>query len=279
MTNPRAGLVGLGLMGAPMSQHVLSAGLELTCCDLDVEALAEAERRGAHTVEHPAAVAQASDVSLVVVPSDEDVREVCLGEHGLLSGASTGSVIVICSSVTPQTCVDIAEAASAVGVEVLDAPLTGGIRGAEQGNLTLLVGGSPTTLETARPVLESFSRALHVLGPVGSGQVGKTVNNVIHWGEIVVITEALALGAKLGVDVTKLRPALSDASVDSRTLRELETMRFTWPDKDLLNALEMAEGVGAPLPAARLVREEMRSITPERVAHLLNDEGWDVSES
>lgn len=276
MTEHRAGLVGLGLMGAPMSQHVLAAGMQLTCFDLDPEALREAERHGARTVDTPAAVADSSDVSVVVVPTDDDVREVCLGEQGLLSAASAGSVVVICSSVTPRTCREVAEAAATRGVEVLDAPLTGGIRGAERGDLTLLVGGEPAALEKARPVLDTFSQKLHVLGPVGAGQVGKTVNNVIHWGEIVVITEALALGAELGLDVSTLRPALSDASVDSRTLRELHTMRFTWPEKDLANAFDMAEEVGAPLPAAHLARERMQEITPGRVARLLAGQGWNV---
>lgn len=274
----RAGLVGLGLMGAPMSRHLLSAGLDLICVDLDPSALAAAERQGARTATTAGEVAAQSDVTVVVVPTDDDVRGVCMGEQGILSGAHRAHVIAICSSVTPQTCVDVAEAAAGHGVDVIDAPLTGGIRGAERGDLTLLVGGDADAVDRARPVLEAFSDTIHVLGPLGSGQIGKTVNNVIHWGEIVVITEALALGAKLGLDVATLRPALSDASVDSRTLRELETMKFTWPEKDLLNAFEMAEGVGEPLPTARHVREEMRGITPQRVARLLNENVWDAPE-
>lgn len=274
----RAGLVGLGLMGAPMSRHLLSAGLDLTCVDLDSSAVAAAERQGARTATTAGEVAAQSDVTVVVVPTDDDVRGVCMGEHGILSGAHPGHVIAICSSVTPQTCVELAEVAAEHGVDVIDAPLTGGIRGAERGDLTLLVGGDAEAVDRARPVLETFSDTIHVLGPLGSGQIGKTVNNVIHWGEIVVITEALALGAKLGLDIATLRPALSDASVDSRTLRELETMKFTWPEKDLLNAFEMAEGVGEPLPTARHVREEMRGITPQRVARLLNENVWDAPE-
>lgn len=279
MTAIRAGLVGLGLMGAPMSRHVLAAGLPLTCVDLDPAALDEAAQRGATTASTPADVGAASDVSVVVVPTDDDVRTVCTGEHGILSGAQAGHVVAICSSVTPATCRAVADAAAERGIDVIDAPLTGGIRGAERGDLTLLVGGDPAAVDRARPVLETFSDTIHVLGPLGAGQVGKTVNNVIHWGEIVVITEALALGAKLGLDVASLRPALSDASVDSRTLRELETMRFTWPEKDLLNAFEMADGVGEPLPTARHVREAMRDITPERVSRLLNDNVWEAPAS
>lgn len=264
-------------MGAPMSRHVLAAGLPLTCVDLDPDTLAEAERHGARTAGTPGEVAASSDVTVVVVPTDDDVRQVCVGEHGILSGANEGHVIAICSSVTPATCVAVAEAAAAHGVAVIDAPLTGGIRGAERGDLTLLVGGDPAVVDRARPVLETFSDTIHVLGPLGAGQIGKTVNNVIHWGEIVVITEALALGAELGLDIERLRPALSDASVDSRTLRELETMRFTWPEKDLLNAFEMADTVGIPLTTARHVREQMRGITPERVARLLDENTWEPS--
>jgi 3-hydroxyisobutyrate dehydrogenase-like beta-hydroxyacid dehydrogenase len=274
-TSVRAGLIGLGLMGAPVSRHLLAAGFELTCHDLDEQRLRDATARGAKAAATAAEVAANSDVVLVIVPSNDDARQVCLAEDGLLAGASPGSVIVLCSSLTPATCMELEQRARAQEVELIDAPMTGGIRGAEQATMTLLVGGAPGALAKARPVLDAISTSIHHLGGIGAGQVGKTVNNLIHWGEIVVITEALALGAKLGVEVSKLRPALSDASVDSRTLRELEHMKFTWHAKDLADAMAMAADVDAEMPAAELARDRMVGITPERVAKLLADEDWE----
>jgi len=272
---PRVGLVGLGLMGAPVARHLLAGGFALTCHDLDPDALAEAEARGATAAKDARGVAAASDVTLVIVPTNDDAREVVAGEAGLLAGAAPGTVVVLCSSLTPATCAELEARANASGVALIDAPMTGGIRGAEQATMTLLVGGDEAAVDQARPVLESISESIHHLGGIGAGQVGKTVNNLIHWGEIVVITEALALGARLGSDVSRLRPALTDASVDSRTLRELEHMKFTWHAKDLADALEMAADAGMPMPAAELSREQMLAITPERVARLLADLGWE----
>jgi 3-hydroxyisobutyrate dehydrogenase-like beta-hydroxyacid dehydrogenase len=274
-TRPRVGQIGLGLMGGPIARHLLAAGFELTCYDIDDQVLQSARSSGASAAGGPAEVAERSDVTAVIVPTNQDAHDVCLGEDGLVAGAADGSVIVLLSSLLPGTCAEIRERAAPAGVEVIDAPMTGGIPAAEDGTLTLLVGGDAATLGKARPVLEAFSTSIHHLGDIGSGQVGKTVNNLIHWGEIVVITEALALGAKLGVEVSKLRPALQDASVDSRTLRELETMRFTWHAKDLADALRMGEQVGASMPAAELARERMQEISPERVARLLSDRDWE----
>jgi 3-hydroxyisobutyrate dehydrogenase-like beta-hydroxyacid dehydrogenase len=274
-TNPRVGLIGLGLMGAPVARNLLRAGLSLTCHDLDDAAVTAAVGHGATAADDSAAVAAASDVVLVIVPTNDDARAVVAGPDGLLSGAAAGAVIVLCSSLKPETCAELEALGRQREVEVIDAPMTGGIRAAEAGTMNLLVGGDAAALERARPALEPISSAIHHLGAIGAGQVGKTVNNLIHWGEIVVITEALALGAKLGVDVSRMRQALMDGSVDSKTLRELEKMKFTWHAKDLADALAMAATVDHPMPAAELARDEMVAITPERVARLLEDQGWD----
>lgn len=273
----RVGLIGLGLMGGPVSGHLVDAGFELTCFDIDGEALAVAEARGARAGEDAADVGAHSQVILVIVPTNEDAIAVTLGDDGVLAGAKPGSVIVLCSSLTPATCIEIRDRAAEQDVAVIDAPMTGGIPAAKDGTMTLLIGGDGAALDRVRPVLDAISTSIHHLGDIGSGQIGKTVNNLIHWGEIVVITEALALGAKLGVDVTRLRPALQDASVDSRSLRELETMRFTWHAKDLKDALAMAGEVGHAMPAAELSQEQMQAITPDRVARLLTDEDWDAA--
>lgn len=269
------GLIGVGLMGAPIARHIVAAGFELTCFDPDERARAAARAAGARVASELAELASDADVVLVIVPTDEDVLEVCLGESGVLASARPGTVVAICSSVRPTTCARVAEDASGRGIDVVDVALTKGTRGAEAGDLTLLAGGDVGALERATPVLDSFSGAIHHLGPLGAGQAGKTVNNLIHWVEIAGITEGLVLGWKLGLDVSSLRKALQDASVDSHTLRELHLMPMTWPEKDLANAVAIATEIGEELPVATVVREAMKGISHDRVARLLDDEGWE----
>ncbi len=268
---PVVGVVGLGAMGLPIAQYVVDAGLAVVCLDLDPGVVQTLVERGAEAAATLPELAKRTTVQLVFVPSDDDVRQVCLGDDGLLGGASAGSTIVVCSSARPDTCEELATAAAPKGVAVLDAALTGGVRGAESGQINLLVGGEQDVLDELRPVLAPWTKSVHHLGPLGAGQVGKTVNNMIHWAQICAITEALTLGHKLGVAPTRMRAALMDGPTDSRTLRELEYMRFTWHAKDLANALAMAETIAQPLPVAELAREVMKTITVQRVDDLLHD--------
>jgi 3-hydroxyisobutyrate dehydrogenase-like beta-hydroxyacid dehydrogenase len=128
-------------------------------------------------------------------------------------------------------------------------------------------------LDRVRPVLAPWTAAVHHLGPLGAGQVGKTVNNLIHWAQISAITEALGLAAAHGLDVATVRAALRDGPTDSRTLRELERMRFTWWAKDLDNADRMADAVGVRLPVAAVSREVMARTSVADVLDLLGVRG------
>jgi 3-hydroxyisobutyrate dehydrogenase len=269
-----AGVVGLGAMGRPAAEYLAAAGIPTFAYDLDQQALEAIEAKGAHPRQSLAELASESTVMFVFVPSDDDVRTVCSAEDGLLAGARPGSVIAICSSALPKTCQAIAAQGAARGVDVLDAALTGGVRGAEAGEINLLVGGNEQVLERIRPLLEPWCTSVHHLGDLGAGQVGKTVNNLVHWAQISAINEALRFGQRLGVAPSKLREALKDGPTDSRTLRELEQMRFTWHKKDLANAFAMAQTVEPPieLPVAETAREAMLSITVDTMAALLADE-------
>ena len=176
--------------------------------------------------------------------------------------------MLLSSSALPQTCRELA-AAAPDGVDVLDAALTGGVRAAESGRITLLVGGDPAALDAARPVLPPWTAAVHLLGEVGAGQVGKTVNNLVHWAQISAVAQALELGRRLGGDVPKLRAAMQDSPTDSRTLREMDQMRFTWFEKDIANAEEMAAGTGADLSMARTALAFMRTFDIDAALRLL----------
>ena len=262
------GVIGLGAMGRPMAEHLVDAGVPTSVLDVDTEVRQQVVDRGAKAAETLTEIAD-NDVILVVVPSDTDVRTVCLGEDGLLSAPRPGSVIVISASVTPETCDEIAKAGAPHGVSVLDAALTGGVRGAENGEINLLVGGEEAVLDSIRPCLEPWTKAVHHLGPLGSGQVGKTVNNLCHWIQIAGIHEAMLLGRRLGVDPSRLREALYDSPANSTTLHEIQEMRFTWWKKDIDNARRMAEPIGYPMPMTDQAYEQMAGITPGRINTLL----------
>ena len=262
------GIVGLGAMGLPIAGHLARAGVPVVVADLDESAVRACVAQGMSAADGPADLAARSDVVLVVVPSDDDVRAVCEGDAGLLAGCRPGTVVLLCSSVRPDTCEAVTAAAPA-RVAVLDAALTGGVRGAENGQINLLVGGDSAALERVRPALAAWTSSVHHLGPLGAGQVGKTVNNLIHWAQIAAIVESLELGRRYGLDVPTLRRALLDGPTASRTLAELEQMRFTWHAKDLANAEVMAEAVGLPLPVAATSRTAMTVITVPQVAELL----------
>lgn len=267
------GVVGLGAMGRPAAEFLAASPFGTFVYDLDAEALEALGRKGATATSSLQELAEKSTVIFVFVPSDDDVRTVCLGPDGLLAGAQPGSVLAICSSALPETCAAVAAQGAERGVDVLDAALTGGVRGAEAGEINLLVGGDEQVLDRIRPTLDPWCGSVHHMGALGTGQVGKTVNNLVHWAQISAINEALRFGQRLGVAPAKLREALKDGPTDSRTLREIEQMRFTWHKKDLANAFAMAQTVEPPieLPVARTAREAMLSITIDSVADLLAD--------
>ncbi|MFI5614492.1 NAD(P)-dependent oxidoreductase [Amycolatopsis sp. NPDC051903] len=263
------GVAGLGAMGGPIARYLTGAGQDTVVFDRNRSTVDEHVAAGARAAASAAELG-GCDVVLVIVPSDEDVLEV---SAAVLAAAKRGAVLLICSSVTPETCHRVEAEAVAAGVAVLDAALTGGVRGAENGEIALLVGGDEAVLDRVRPALAPWTKAVHHLGPLGSGQVGKTVNNLCHWGQITAIVEAMRLGRSLGVEPAKLRPALLDGPAASTTLAELELMRFTWYRKDLANAFRMAGGVDHDLPVAHTAREVMEGITVAGVAELFGGPG------
>jgi 3-hydroxyisobutyrate dehydrogenase-like beta-hydroxyacid dehydrogenase len=261
----RVGVVGLGAMGGPAAGFLVRAGIPTTCHDLDPAAVHRAEAAGATAAESVVDLAATSDVIVVMVPTDRDVLDVCAAA---LSSARPGTVLLISSSVTPDTCLRVAERAGGRGVDVLDAALTGGVRAAEAGEINLLVGGDEAVLGRIRPVLAPWTSTVHYLGPVGCGQIGKTVNNLCHWGQLAAIVEALRLGRALGVEPGKLREAVLDGPAASRTLAEMELMRLTWYEKDLGNAMRMASSMHRSLPVAVTVRAELEHISVADIADL-----------
>jgi 3-hydroxyisobutyrate dehydrogenase-like beta-hydroxyacid dehydrogenase len=263
VTRPVVGVAGLGAMGRPIASRLAEHGFPVLGLDPHVTLA------GVRRVDR----LDAADVVLVVVPTDDDVTAVVtdlLAAHDRLTGEPRPRpVIAICSSVRPETGRKLAAEAESHGVDLLDVALTGGIRGAEGGTLNLLVGGDPAVAARLDDIFAVIASGYHVLGPVGAGQVAKAASNLIHWAEIVAIVESFRLAEAYGVKPAALRAALQQGGTDSRTLRELELMKFTWWAKDIDVAAAMATEVGEPLPVAELSRRLMPTVTVDSVRDLL----------
>ena len=271
----RVGFIGLGRMGRPMARHVAGAGFPVLAFDAHAEAMQGIEEAGIKPAASLSQIAVNTDFIIVIVPTDEDVMSICCGGGGLIAGAEPGTIIAVASSVRPETVRAVHDEASGRHIGVLDMPLTKGVRGAEAGDMTLLVGGTEDDLEKARPVMECFSTAIHFLGPVGTAQVAKTVNNLLLWANLVSVFESLEYGGRLGVNPNRLRAALLDCSADSWVLRELDLIEPTWPVKDMENALRMAKESGLDLPLAERVAELVAAVDRPAMDRLLGPDAGD----
>lgn len=254
---PRVGLVGVGRMGTPMCRHLLHAGFPLAVFDLNPESVKELASQGAIGESSPRELASKSDVMIVMVTDDEQVRIVV---NELLEGAQPDSVIAICASVHPDTCRALGALGQTRGVGVIDAPVARGLRGAEAGELTIFAGGDKKWVDACRPVFAAFAKNILHMGALGAGQMTKTCNNLMHWSEVAACYEVLSFGEKLGLKPTELREAMLLGSADSRTLRELHLIGMNWPHKDIDTAMELAEQTQTELPLTNRVRELVMKI-------------------
>lgn len=253
------GLVGCGRMGAALGAHLLERGWSLVATDPDPAALERMVALGARREATAGDVAAVSDLVLVVVVDDDQVRAAVSDPRGVLSGAREGTVVAVCASVRPDTCRALADVASPGGVHVMDVALVRGERGAEQGNLALYCGGAQEALDACRSAFSAFAADVILLGGVGTGQIAKTANNILLWACLRADLEAQRLAQALGLEPSRLRPALATGSGANKPLAEWGLHRLRWPKKDLENALDMAAGAGVKMPfvesLARLMDE------------------------
>jgi 3-hydroxyisobutyrate dehydrogenase-like beta-hydroxyacid dehydrogenase len=260
------GLLGAGRMGAPLGRHLLAAGTRLAVFDPSDEAVRALADRGAVPCAGAAQVAARSDLVLVVVVDDAQVREAV---GGCLEVARPGTVIAICASVRPDTCRELASAGAERGVDVIDTALVRGERGAEAGELVLFCGGPAEVIDRIRPVCEPFAEAVVHVGDVGAGQVAKTVNNILLWACIRADVEALRLGRALGVEPARLRDAMALGSGANRPLAEWGKHRLRWPQKDLEVALAIAADAGVDVPFAAALPRLMEELSVDELRELL----------
>ena len=268
----RVGVVGLGRMGLPIATHLVGAGFEVYGYDPDpprAEALGAA---GGMLGESARAVATRAQAVVMMVADDAQVETATLGSDGVLAGLPEGGVILIASTVKPATCRKVRDAAAPRGVGVLDAPVALGQRAAEEGRLTVYVGGDRALFERCLPVFRAYGReVVHIDDEVGAGQVAKLANNLVLWASVVAVHEALAMAERLGVSPGRLRHALVHGSADGYALRELHLINLTWPHKDIEQAIQVAADTGTPLPLAAHVRSLIGTLTKDELRRLCRE--------
>ena len=276
-TNPRSypdatprkvAFLGLGVMGWPMAGHLALAGHTVTVFNRTaakaqawVQAFAATGR--AHHASTPREAAQGADIVLMCVGNDDDVRSVVLGPDGALAGMQSGSILIDHTTASAQLARELYASAQQQGVAFVDAPVSGGQAGAQNGQLTIMCGGDEAAFATAEPVMACFGRAVTLMGPSGSGQLTKMVNQICIAGLVQGLSEAVAFGQKAGLDMDKALQVIGKGAAQSWQLdnrgstmvRDEFNFGFAvdWMRKDLGLVLQEAQRNGARLPVTALV--------------------------
>jgi 3-hydroxyisobutyrate dehydrogenase len=200
----KIGFIGLGHMGGPMAANLLKAGHAVTAFDLVPDALDAAKAAGATLAASPRAAAEGAEVVITMLPAAQHVKSVYLGDDGVLAGVAKGVPLVDSSTIDPATAKLIGEAAAKQGNPFADAPVSGGVVGAQAGTLTFMVGADEALFETLRPVLSGMGKNMVRCGETGTGQIAKICNNLLLGISMIGVAEAMKLGETLGIDPTKL---------------------------------------------------------------------------
>ena len=256
----RVGFIGLGSQGGPMARRIVEGGYDLTLWARRPATLEWFSDTAAKTAGSPAELAAASDLVCLCVVGDDDVREVLNGDTGVLAGLASGGIIAIHSTVHPDTCREIAKSAAEQGVSVIDAPVSGGAPAVAEGRLLVMVGGEDEVVERCRPVFATYADPIVHLGPLGSGQVTKILNNLLFTANLGSAMSTLELGESLGVDRNRLCEVLTGGSATSKalgsiagfggTLDQMASIAGALLQKDVRHAASIAESASAPTGVA-----------------------------
>jgi len=272
------GFIGLGIMGSPMSLHLLKAGYPLIVLDRVSELQKAIVAAGAQAGASPRRIAEQSDIVITMLPDSPDVEEVVLGKNGVLEGLRPGSLFIDMSTILPSTARRVTEAVRQKGAEGLDAPVSGGQVGAQNATLSIMVGGSAAAFARAKPIFEKMGKNIVHVGEAGAGQVTKAANQVVVAVTIAAVSEALLLAAKAGVDPAKVREALLGGFAQSRILdlhgnRMLQRnfqpgFKMKLHRKDMSIVLNTARELGLALPTSAAVAELMNAVIANGGAEL-----------
>ena len=267
------GLIGPGLMGQPMGMNLIKAGYALCVYSRTPQRAQPLKDAGATVCASPQEVGERADIIITIVSDTPDVEEVLLGERGVINGASAGDAVVDMSTISASATRKIAAVLAAQGIEMLDAPVSGGDIGARDGTLSIMVGGKSAVFERVLPLFEVMGKNIVHVGDIGAGQVAKTCNQMLVAQHVVAAAEALLLAKKCGVDPAKVREALLGGFAASRVL-EVHGMRMLNRDfvpgfkarlheKDMRIAMEIIDELDMDLPATKLAAQGINKAVAE----------------
>lgn len=265
----KVGFIGLGLMGNPMSKNLVNAGHQLTVWNRTEVRTDELVASGAQRGTSPADVAAVSEITITIVSDSTDVETVILGDDGVLAGAQSGTVVVDMSTISPSVTRTIAARLKENDVEMLDAPVSGGVSGAVQGTLSVMVGGEKLIFERCLPVLEAMGGSIAYCGGNGMGQVTKLANQIVGLGTLAAVCEGLVFAVKAGGDPDALLQALGGGAANSWMVQNMGPNIFNGQfapgfmvdlaQKDLRLVLEAASEMDVPLLTTALVNQGFKA--------------------
>lgn len=266
----KIGFIGLGIMGKPMSRNLLKAGYEVVVYNRSSRAIKELVEEGAEAADSPRDVAERCEVIITMLPNSPDVREVIIGPNGVLEEVRPGSIVIDMSSISPIVSREIAAKLAEKGVEMLDAPVSGGEPKAIDGTLSVMVGGKQEVFDQCYSLLMKMAGSVVRTGEIGAGNVTKLANQIIVALNIAAMSEALVLATKAGVEPELVYQAIRGGLAGSTVLdakaplimdRKFDPgFRINLHIKDLNNALETSHEMGVPLPLTAAVMEMMQAL-------------------
>lgn len=252
-------------MGVPMALNLLKAGYDVTVHNRTRDRERPVVEAGAQRADSPQAAAASAEIIITCVSDTPDVEAVILGEQGIVHGANTGAIVVDMSTISPTATQKMAAALAAKGIHMVDAPVSGGTEGAQKGTLSIMVGGDPQIVEKVSPVLKAMGQTITHIGPIGSGQITKAINQIIVAGTYWSVAEGIALGMKAGLDMERVVQAVGSGAAGSwgLTNRSGNMIANEYPlgfrvrlhQKDLNIALNAARELGVTLPMAAYVEQ------------------------
>jgi len=276
------GFIGIGQMGKHMANHIWEAGFTPHIFDIHKEAATPLLHKGCRWCASPEEIARTCRVVFTSLPTPKDVEAVVYGENGIAKGWKSGDIYVDMSTNSPSVIKRIAADAAKMGVTVLDAPVSGGTRGAEAGTLAIMVGGDAAALEKVRPVLEAMGKKIFPVGPVGCGNVAKLVNNLISLACNSASAEGFALGTKAGIDPAVLLEIIKVSTGNNWSAQQYPNttfkgnfepgFRISLAYKDINLALDLAKENNVPVPVSIAVAKDLQ----DTIAAGLQDKGVDA---
>jgi 2-hydroxy-3-oxopropionate reductase len=269
----KIGFIGLGIMGKPMAKNLLKAGFPIVAHDLNKDAVEDLVKAGALAARSPKEAAERADVIITMLPDSPDVKEVILGKDGVVEGIKPGAIVIDMSSINPLVSQEIEKELRKKGVEMLDAPVSGGETGAIQRTLAIMVGGEEKVFKDCIDIFNTMGKNIVRVGGIGAGGFVKLVNQIIVAMNIAAVGEAFTLGAKAGLDPQVIHQAIRGGLAGSQVLESKAPMIFgrnfkpgfkiKLHHKDLQNALSTAKDLGVPLPLSAFVQQIFLSLMTE----------------